>query len=140
MTDKIMGSLVSLLGIWLLFMCIKTLIQVIKSKSYTGSIQAEVVEVEMTTSVSKGRKYFYYAPVFQYRVNGTVYRKKYEHSTQNPDKYQEGQMVPIVYNESKPDEFLPEGSSGKLVGNLLLYLAVGGVMLYVGVGAIMGRF
>jgi len=85
---------------------------------------------EINASPGVGGKFF--APVFEWTVNGQTY-KKVHNSGQDPPKYREGQEVTIYYDPANPAEMTLEGSQ-KVTKILMLSFGVGGLLfLLIGV-------
>jgi len=69
----------------------------------------------------------YFKPVFEWTVNGQIYKK--EHNVgQDPPKYREGQEVAIYYDPANPVEMALQGSE-KVTKILMLSFGAGGVLL-----------
>lgn len=129
MFEIIIYAVMAVLGLFLLVGAIKQFGHVSKAKSYTGRVEGQIIEVKVQSSVSQGRKYYYYTPVYQYMVNGQMYSGEVEIRTSNNNKYHEGDRAELRYNTANPSEFHPEGGSGNMIGNALLFLLGGGVFI-----------
>lgn len=65
--DTVFSILAVLLGIFCFYTGIKGLIKLANAKNYV-SCEATVTDIDVTTSVSKGRRYTHYSPIVAYQV------------------------------------------------------------------------
>lgn len=131
--DALFYVLAVLLGVIIVFLSLKSLLKLFKSKSFTGRAEGEIVEVLEDHSVSKGQRYYYYTPVYEFNANGQVVRKKADYNSSDRNKYKVNNKVVIQFNTANPQEFQAEGSTGNVLGQNLLLLVVGGLFVVFGV-------
>ena len=59
--------------------------------------------------------------------------------TSNPQKYKIGNPIDVIYQASRPKNFIHAGSTGQEVLIVLINLGLGGMLMLVGVLALMGQ-
>lgn len=126
--DTVFSILAVLLGIFCFYTGIKGLIKLANAKNYV-SCETTVTDIDVTTSVSKGRRYTHYSPIVAYQVQNEHYEEKYDQSS-STCKYQVGDTIDIAYNPAKPADFIIDGDRS-IIWNSLLMLAMGCLMFFV---------
>lgn len=130
--DMILLGVFAVFGLFMVFTSMKSIIKVAKSKSYEGQAEGEIVDVIMDHSVSKGRRHYYYVPVYEFYANGEVIQQKADFNSADKDKYKTGDKVVIKYDTNNPKEFMPEGSAGGvLLQNALILVVSAAAVVFV---------
>lgn len=94
-----------------------------KKSRCTQVVSGTVADVRRQRSAdNEGR--FNYHPIYEYTVNGQVFRREGSVYSQNRKKYQVGQAAQIMYNPEKPQEFYVAGAK-KQVGFGFMLVVVG---------------
>lgn len=139
-TETIMQIIACLLGVLLLLIGIKELMQYLKANKYTGKTEAEVIEIMETSSVSKGNKYYFYSPFYQYVVSGQTYTELFDIRVSSSETYHIGDKSQILYDESNPKNYMPDGSGSKVLKNAVFYLIGGIAFLGFGIYGLLHNF
>ncbi len=115
---KVLGLLVTLLGVYILY---QEILKRIKCKEITKGM---VVDFYEKTKKENGREKIVKYPIFEYTVNGVQVKSKYDtRSKMYP--YQLYDEVDIFYNSKKADEFYIKGNGDSFViGIIVLIMGV----------------
>ena len=120
-TDIVMSVLSLLIGGFCLYLSIKGFMKFFTAKNFI-SCTGVVTEINITTSVSKGRRYTNYAPIVSYIAEGEHYEETYDQSS-GKCKYEKGDEIEIAYNPNKHSDFIILGDNS-IIWNSLLMLAI----------------
>ncbi len=92
------------------------------------------VDVEYEDKEGSTRKEKSYVPVFQYIVNGNTVESSSNISSRNKKTYNVGDTAEILFNPSKPSEFVIKGKSKKSgIGFGIAMLALGALLIVLGI-------
>lgn len=116
--SKILGALVTLLGVYIIY---QELSKRVKCKETT---KGTVVEFYEKTKKENGREKIVRYPIFEYTANGIQVKSRYNtRSKMHP--YQLSDEVDIFYNANKADEFYIKGNGDSFVlGTIVLIMGV----------------
>ena len=115
---KILGLLVTLLGVYMLY---QEILKRVKCKEIT---KGTVVDFYEKTKKENGREKIVRYPIFEYAANGIAVRNKYTtKSKMHP--YELSDEVDIFYNVNNADEFYIKGNGDSFVlGTIVLIMGV----------------
>ena len=92
------------------------------------------VDVEYEEKEDSIRKQKNYIPVFQYIVNGKTVESSSNIISRDKKKYNVGDTAEILFNPSKPSEFVIKGKSKKSgIGFGIAMLALGALLIVLGI-------
>ena len=92
------------------------------------------VDVEYEEKEDSIRKQKNYIPVFQYIVNGKTVESSSNIISRDKKKYNVGDTAEILFNPSKPSEFVIKGKSKKSgVGFGIAMMAIGVLLIVLGI-------
>ena len=92
------------------------------------------VDVEYEDKEGSTRKEKSYVPVFQYIVNGNAVESCSNFGSRDKKKYNVGDTAEILFNPSKPSEFVIKGKSKKSgIGFGIAMLALGALLIVLGI-------
>lgn len=92
------------------------------------------VDVEYEEKEDSIRKQKNYIPVFQYIVNGKTVESSSNIISRDKKKYKVGDTAEILFNPSKPSEFVIKGKSKKSgVGFGIAMMAIGVLLIVLGI-------
>lgn len=126
--NTVMSIFALLLGSFSLYLGIKGVMKLAKSKSFIHCTGI-VTDIDVTTTVSKGQRHINYAPVVSYVAEGEHYEEKYDQSS-GKCRYNKGDEIEIAYDPNKHSDFIIFGDNS-IIWNSLLMIGIACLMFFV---------
>ena len=77
--------------------------------------ECEAREANYVKVVSYSAAKFYYVPIYEFRVDGMVYRVRTKDYTSNPATIRDKTTCKVKYNPRRPAECFLDGKKGKVI-------------------------
>lgn len=126
--DTVMSIFALLLGSFSLYLGIKGVMKLAKSKNFIHCIGI-VTDIDVTTTVSKGQRHINYAPVVSYIAEGKHYEETYDQSS-GTCRYNKGDEIEMAYDPNKHSDFIIL-KDHSIIWNSLLMIAIAIFMFFI---------
>ena len=105
-----------------LFTAVYTLYCGLRSRHFEGRTDGRIIDIQHFGSHREKSRNHNYRPVFRYEVDGTEYKRPFDVTSKNPDRYTVGEVVPLAYDLSHPERFAPVGDTSMALSSIPFFV------------------